>query len=237
TPAWTVWLLRTQMAIVYFFGGIAKIEPDWLRGEPMRTVLARQTDFPIIGRFFRGEWAVYTMSYGGFFFDLFLAPFLLWRRTRVAAFCVAVVFHLINAQLFSIDVFPWLAIALTALFFPPDWPRRALSSFHRGRTFVSTLQAKASSERKQLIILSALIAYVALQILLPLRPFLSPDGSEWLFMQHRFCWRMMLQSQSVQGYFYVTDPNIDATNRVNPLEILTRSQGVRLNWRPDTVVQ
>src|SRR5437660_6300126 len=36
TPAWTVWLLRTQMAIVYFFGGIAKIEPDWLRGEPMR---------------------------------------------------------------------------------------------------------------------------------------------------------------------------------------------------------
>ncbi|PYK30859.1 MAG: vitamin K-dependent gamma-carboxylase, partial [Verrucomicrobia bacterium] len=37
-PAWTLWLLRGQMAVVYFYGGIAKLNPDWLRGEPMRWI-------------------------------------------------------------------------------------------------------------------------------------------------------------------------------------------------------
>jgi len=36
TPVWALSLLAGQMGIVYFFGGIAKINRDWLRGEPMR---------------------------------------------------------------------------------------------------------------------------------------------------------------------------------------------------------
>ena len=70
TPAWTLWLLRAQMAVVYFYGGLAKISPDWLRGEPMRTRMAHNTDFSLFGRFFREEWAVYAVSYGGLLLDL-----------------------------------------------------------------------------------------------------------------------------------------------------------------------
>jgi len=237
TPAWTLWLLRAQMGIVYFYGGIAKIAPDWLRGEPMRVLMAHGTDFPIIGRFFREEWAVYTMSYGSLLFDLLIVPLLLWRRTRVAAFCAAVVFHLINARLFTIGIFPWLAIAATALFFSPDWPRRVLSIFCAGTTSVSTADAKPPSRRKQLVVLSLVATYLAFQILFPLRPFLFPAGSEWTYMQHRFSWRMMLRYQSVQGYFYVTDSNIDSTYRVSPLQFLTPSQGARIYWQPDMVLQ
>ena len=29
-PAWALWLLRFQIGIAYFYGGIAKINPDWL---------------------------------------------------------------------------------------------------------------------------------------------------------------------------------------------------------------
>src|SRR3984893_1669814 len=36
TPAWTLWLLRAQMGVVYFYSGVAKLSPDWLRGEPLR---------------------------------------------------------------------------------------------------------------------------------------------------------------------------------------------------------
>jgi hypothetical protein len=86
TPAWALWLLRAQMAVVYFYGGVAKISPDWLRGEPMRTRMSHATDLPILGRFFREEWAVYAISYGGLLLDLFIVPFLLWRRTRIPAF-------------------------------------------------------------------------------------------------------------------------------------------------------
>jgi hypothetical protein len=38
-----------------------------------------------------------------------------WRRTRIAAFCLVVVFHFLNAQFFTIGIFPWLAITATAL--------------------------------------------------------------------------------------------------------------------------
>ena len=62
-PAWTLWLLRAQVGIPYFFGGVAKLNADWLRGEPMRTWLANSTDFPVIGQFFTQEWCVSIFVY------------------------------------------------------------------------------------------------------------------------------------------------------------------------------
>lgn len=237
-PAWTLWLLRGQMAVVYFYGGVAKINPDWLRGEPMRWVMAQHIDFPIIGRFFTQEWAVYLMSYSALLLDLCIVPFLLWRRTRVAAFCLATLFHLMNARLFSIDVFPWLAIATTTLFLSPDWPRRIVSIFSRATASSPSLSAtELTSPRKQQWVFALVVVYLAIQFLIPLHPFLLSGGSQWALMQHRFCWRMMLQKQSVQGYFYVTDPTTDRTNRVAPHDFLTPMQMARIYWQPDTVLQ
>lgn len=45
-PAWTVWLLRFQVGVPYLFGGLAKINADWLRGEPLREWLPRKADIP-----------------------------------------------------------------------------------------------------------------------------------------------------------------------------------------------
>jgi vitamin K-dependent gamma-carboxylase len=237
-PAWSLWLLRGQMAVVYFYGGIAKLNPDWLRGEPMRWVMAHHRDFPIIGRFFADEWFVYTMSYGALMLDLCIVPFLLWRRTRIFALLIAALFHLMNARLFSIDVFPWLAIVTTTLFLSPNWPRRFISIF-RGDTAAS-LRSEVNerlSARKQQIVFALVTIYLAIQFLIPLHPFLLSRGGQWAFMQHRFCWRMMLQRQSVRGYFYVTDPTTGRTKRVAPRDFLTPLQLVRVYWQPDTVLQ
>src|SRR5690606_37688996 len=70
------------------------------------------------------EAAAYGLSYGGLIFDLAVVPVLLWRLTRPFAFAAAVAFHLTNSQLFHIDIFPWLAIGATTIFFAPDWPIR-----------------------------------------------------------------------------------------------------------------
>src|SRR5947207_3424863 len=139
-PAWTVWVLRAQMACVYFFAGIAKIAPDWLHGEPMRTWLKIHIHFPVFDRFLHEEWAVYSASYLSLIVDVLVAPFLLWRRTRIGAFCVAVAFHLLNNQIFPLDIFPWLAIAATTLFLSPSWPRRLVSFLSRQPSV--TLDAK-----------------------------------------------------------------------------------------------
>jgi hypothetical protein len=134
-PAWSLWLLRFQVGVPYFFGGIAKLNADWLRGEPLRAWLAERTDFPFLGPFFTNETIVWLMTYGSLLIDLFVVFFLLNRRTRVFAYIAALIFHFMNSRLFVIGIFPWMMIATTAIFFEPDWPRRALRDFTEGQPY------------------------------------------------------------------------------------------------------
>lgn len=123
-PSWTLWLLRFQVGVPYFFGGVAKLNGDWLRGEPLREWMARETEFPLLGPWLGEEWAIYGFSYAGLVLDLVAVPALLCRRTRTSAFLVLALFHVCNSRLFTLGVFPWLMIALTTVFLEPDWPRR-----------------------------------------------------------------------------------------------------------------
>ena len=239
-PAWSLWLLRAQMGAVYFFAGVAKIAPDWLHGEPMRTWLtwqAKNIRFPGLDRFLHEEWAVYAASYGSLFADLLIVPFLLWRRTRLAAFCVAVIFHLLNARIFPLDVFPWLAIAATTLFLSPSWPRRIISIFRPSITSPSMEKVDLPAPWKQKFILACVALYIALQVLVPLRHFLYPGGIEWTYMEHRFSWQMMLERHVTQTFFYVTDPNTGREFQVRPREYLDVQQTTHMGWRPDMVRQ
>ncbi|MDB6116349.1 MAG: Vitamin k-dependent gamma-carboxylase, partial [Verrucomicrobiaceae bacterium] len=114
-PAWAMWLLRAQIGIAYFFGGIAKLNADWFQGEPLRAWLTERTDFPVIGQFFHEEWMVYMFVIGGVLLDLLVVPLMLWKPTRLLAFLAATSFHLLNARLFNIGVFPWLMLAATVV--------------------------------------------------------------------------------------------------------------------------
>jgi vitamin K-dependent gamma-carboxylase len=236
-PVWTLWLLRAQMGVVYFFAGVAKISPDWLHGEPMRVWLSNSKQQPMIHRFLSEPWAAYSFSYIALLFDLSIVPFLFWRRTRTAAFCAALVFHLLNAQLFHIEVFPWLAIAATTLFLSPNWPRRVLSMFRKTDAACSAVDQTSPSRRKQSVILTLATIYVAIQVLVPLRHFLYRGGIEWMYAEHRFSWRMLIQTELVRPYFYVTDPNSGKTFQVKPQEYLDLPHAQAMGWRPDMLLQ
>ena len=236
TPAWALWLLRTQMGLVYFFAGIAKLSPDWLQAEPLRIWLP-SFSLPILGQVFQFEWTFYAFSYGALFLDLFAVALLLWRRTRMAFFCVATMFHLFNAYFFYIGIFPYLAIAGTTLFLDPDWPRRALSILGL-KLQPAVLKAEdAPSSFKRMAVLSFAAIYIAIQVLVPLRPFLHRGGVEWVSAEHRFCWRMMLVDEWVQANFYVMDPNSGETFHVLPQDYLLPWQIARMGWHSDLTVE
>jgi vitamin K-dependent gamma-carboxylase len=238
TPQWTLWLLRAQMAFVYFFAGVAKISSDWIHGEPMRVWLYPNRTMPMIGRFFEKDWFVYSLSYAALLFDLCIVPFLFWRRTRAAAFCLALIFHVLNMQLFPpIGLFPWVAIAGTTIFLSSSWPRCILSSFRRRTPPPSRVAATTPLPTKRRVVLLLVTLYIAIQIFLPLRHFLSRGGVEWIHAEHRFSWRMMLLRQAVRSYFYVTDPNSGRTFAVTPKAYLKGWQVEKMGWRPDMVLQ
>ena len=175
-PAWMLWLLRLQIGIPYFYGGIAKLSSDWLRGEPMRAWLAERTDFPIIGPLFTREAVVYAFAYGGLLLDLLAVPMLLWRRTRMLAFILLASFHLMNARLFSIGIFPWMMLAATLVFFPPGVARRVLQALGYRGAKPAEVHAVPSWPRWAL---SLVAAYVVLQLVVPLRHQLYPGNVNW----------------------------------------------------------
>ena len=71
---------------------------------------------------------VYFYSYGGLLLDLLAVPLLLWRRTRLLTFVALILFHINNAYMFSIGIFPWLMIAATTIYFDPAWPKLVWSN-------------------------------------------------------------------------------------------------------------
>jgi len=99
--------------------------------EPMRMWLARRTDFPVIGSLFTEEWMVYVFAYGGLLLDLLAFPLLAFRKTRPWIFLGLLLFHFMNDRLFSIGIFPWFAIGMTTIFFPPDWPQQLYQQVKR----------------------------------------------------------------------------------------------------------
>ena len=49
-PAGALWLLRGQVAAVYVFAGIAKLNADWmLEAQPLRIWLQDHTGLPLVG--------------------------------------------------------------------------------------------------------------------------------------------------------------------------------------------
>ena len=237
-PSWSLWLLRGQLAIVYFYAGIAKLNWDWIDGNPARLWLEDKRFTPIVGQLFEQPETFYLISWCGLAFDLLVVPFLLWRRTRAIAFLACVCFHLLNAWFFNIGIFPWFSIAMTTLFFEPDWPRRFFKRWQRGTPSTSLSERFQPAEaRRQRSVLAFIGIYAGLQILIPFRHWLYPGDVAWTEEGHQFSWRMKLRNKSGEIAFEVTNPATNETWSENPASYLTRWQVRALVRRPELIRQ
>jgi hypothetical protein len=244
-PAWTLWLLRAQVGIPYFYGGLAKLNSDWIYGgEPMRSWLRPLTRVPGGGPIFTADWVVYSFVIGGLMLDLLVVPLLLWRRTRLIGFAAAVVFNLINSAIFDIGIFPWLMLGALLIFFPPDLLRRF------ARAFMSSGEASPGAEQKtivetsncppitasQKLITGLLAAYLAVQIFLPLRHYLYPGDVSWTEEGHNFSWHMKLRTKGGEAVFNVTHPGTGQTWTIKPEDYLKSHQVVKMTTKPELIL-
>ena len=239
--AWVVWALRAQVGMVYVFGGIAKLNPDWLlRGQPMRIWLYNSSDLFLIGPLLREEWVAYAMSWCGAAFDLTIVAWLLWHRSRPLAYAVLVVFHIATWLLFPIGMFPWIMICASLVFFPTDWPHR-LKARVLGRPEPPTASASGGSDRIppswRVYAASALAFVVVLaQLAIPLRHWAYPGNVRWNDDGYRFSWRVMLTEKTGHVRFRVTLPTVGETRLVYPVDYLTPIQTERMAYQPDMIL-
>lgn len=238
-PYWNLFILQFQVVIVYFFGGIAKINPDWLRGEPLRHWLKGNSDLPIIDKFLTSEFGVYFFSYGGLFFDLSIGFLLLYRKTRFPAIAVAVFFHLTNAVLFSIGIFPFLMIASTVLFLEPGAPGKFLNKVKVLKFPKDARQPFQASKFKNSTFPAYIFigVYCSIQLLVPLRHLLYKGNVSWTEEGHKFSWHMKLRSKRGNINFHVKDPATGKRWKVRMKKDLSSRQIRKMQSRPDMIVQ
>lgn len=257
--AWQLWMLKLQMVLVYFFAGVAKLNADWLKGEPMRMWLAeRAYRLPALAAFFNAPWSAYFFSYGGLWLDLSAGFLLLWKPTRVFAIVMISLFHIANHFLFGIGIFPFLALASTVLFIEPESARRFLFVFKESKIAAPSETSDSSepmsnslepapdssaqptlsrsSRKPKQGILICFTVYFALQIFLPLRHWLYGGNVSWTEEGHNFSWHMKLRDK--KGYrprFIVIENGV--ARDVDPTTMLTRRQLGEMNGDPDLVLE
>ncbi|MDX5481140.1 MAG: HTTM domain-containing protein [Hymenobacteraceae bacterium] len=235
-PQWTLWLFRLQIVLVYFYAGIAKIQPDWLAAKSVSIWMSRKTHFYVIGPYLDSEFMIWLISWGGVVFDLLIGFALLWPRTRMVAFWVAFGFHIFNSAVFHVGVFPYFMIAVNVLFFRPD---QIAWWFFRKRVdqeAIARADIRMPMPQRQLAA-NFFWIYLTFQLLFPLRHFFIPGDVNWTEEGHRFSWRMMLRTKSGTTRFWVVDPETKLEHYVHPRSYLTQDQMRELAKHPDMIWQ
>ncbi|MCB0792224.1 MAG: HTTM domain-containing protein [Flavobacteriales bacterium] len=223
-PYWTWIALRAQVVIVYFFGGIAKLNADWLlHQEPMRTVLAETMKGGALADLALSTPVVAFFTYGGVLFDLLIGPLLWWKRTRKYALPFVLLFNLTNHNLFDdIGVFPFFMIAATVLFFDPEeiarWVGgRRKAAARKGRGAAAEAVETVEPRMWWPLVNALLAVYFVFQLFFPLRWLVRSGDPDWHTIAQRFSWRMKISTRlPLQVDFFVRD---DDTGLKRPVQL------------------
>jgi vitamin K-dependent gamma-carboxylase len=244
-PAWCLNLLRFQVALVYVFAGLAKLNADWLvRAEPLRIWLAARSDLLLIGPWLGQAWVAYVASWFGALFDTSIVFFLICKHTRRPAYALLILFHVATWVLFNIGMFPWIMIVSAMLLFPADWPRRWLANLRRRRVDSQPAPSRSPaglageisrgpwSGRPSWLTLFLLGTYAAVQLALPLRPWLVSQPSAWTCAGFNCAWQVMIVEKTGYAEFYALDPSTGRRWKLSLKTYITPRQEVMMAQDP-----
>ena len=241
-PRWCIDAIKLLLGIVYFYAGLAKINSDWLfRAMPLKIWLPSKYDIPLLGDLMQQEWVAYAFSWSGMFYDLFIPFLLLWKRTRLFAFVMVIIFHVMTRVLFPIGMFPFIMIVSALIFFSPkvhhkilqkisDWFRIRKGQFDNNRLlFYKPLKRK--------MLISLVMVFFSIQLLFPWRYLLYPDELFWTEEGFRFSWRVMLMEKAGYAEFKVVDAETGKRFYVNNSDFLTPFQEKQMSFQPDFILE
>jgi len=251
-PRWTVDILKFQVALVYVYAGVAKMQSEWLfRAMPLAIWLPANDTLPLIGVWLRERWVAYAFSWAGMVYDTTIIAWLIYPKTRAIAYVAVIVFHVLTGLMFQIGVFPLVMITLTPVFFSVQFHERCVSALKRlakaeqpQQEQTQDLQARfpAHSSLGQRLVLAALATYVIVQILFPWRWLLYQDRISykqlfWTEEGYRFGWRVMLMEKAGTATFYVKDSSTGKEGEVVNREFLNEHQEKQMAMQPDMLLE
>jgi vitamin K-dependent gamma-carboxylase len=222
---WEVFIFQLIFAIVYFYGGLAKLNPDWLfHFEPVKTMTeAIPPDHPL-AFWLKQDFQIWLETYAGVIFDLAI-PFLLWdKRTRFWSLPPLLFFHLSNSLTFNdIGIFPFIMACATLVYFEPSeipFLKNLLHDHSKGKDKQQTLLTMPNWVQ------SLMVGFFVFQLLFPFRGLFLPNPVNWTMIANRFAWRMKSQSRLVDQFEFTIQDGpqgerlpVEIGNFINPMQI------------------
>lgn len=231
-PNWIRWLIIAQLFIVYTYASIAKLYADWFDFSIIELLMRGKKEYWLIGGLLQEKWIHKIIAVFGIVFDLLVVPALLWKRTRKAAFVCSLFFHLFNSYVFRIGIFPYLSLAFCVFFFDPKTIRNLFLKKKK-----VTVPSEISLVTYHKPMMAAMIGYLIVQALLPLRHHFIQDDVLWTEEGHRLSWRMMLRTRSGHSQFKVVGSKEADTVNVKLRDYLTNKQRRKVGCYPDYIWQ
>lgn len=231
-PRWCALIFIAQMTIVYTFGAVAKLYPDWLDGTFMRIIMEGKSHYAVIGPLLQKPSTHLFLAYGGILFDGLISPLLLWKRTRNLALMASIFFHIFNAIVFQVGIFPFLSLAFILFYYPTKTIHHI---FLKKKPYYTDNEVKIPNHRP--IIVWSFLVYFSIQLALPLRHWFISDNVLWTEEAHRLSWRMMLRSKTGISNFKVLDIQTGVEIPIDLKTYLSQKQIRILGTKPDVIWQ
>ncbi|GAA4276450.1 HTTM domain-containing protein [Aquimarina mytili] len=241
-PKWTIDAIKVLLGIVYFYAGLAKLNSDWIvKAMPLRIWLPSKYDIPLLGELMHQEWVHYVFSYTGAIYDLTIPFLLLYKRTRIFAFVLVIIFHVLTRVLFPIGMFPYIMIVSTLIFFDSRLHHKILELiskvFKINKEFFDTKRLLSFSSKHEKIVISMLSLFLVIQLLLPFRYLLYPGELFWTEEGYRFSWRVMLMEKAGYANFKIVDGKTGKRFYVDNDDFLTSFQQKQMATQPDFILE
>lgn len=231
-PRWCAFLFIAQMFIVYTYGSINKIYPDWLNLNVMKVLMQGKSHYFLVGDILQKTWLQYFLAYGGILFDGLVIPLLLIKKTRKLAFFASIFFHLFNSFIFQVGIFPYLSLAFILFFYPQETIHRL---FLKKKPFYDKAEVIVPKFANLFKVL--LIAYFTIQIALPIRHHFIKGDVFWTEEGHRLSWRMMLRTKYGFANYKVVDQETGETENIRLKNYLSEKQIRSASTKPDVIWQ
>lgn len=236
-PYWQLFLLKSQLLIVFLIGGINKINYDWLfKFQPMKHILEAKAELNGYDWLLNNGFYVF-FSWGGMLFDLLIGFALWFPKTRKIGVIVFLSFNLINYWLFhdigEIGFFPFLLMACMVIYFNSEKIASKLKWLVPIKK--EAKEAKIQIGKTSKFVIYAVSIYLLIQILLPFRHVLYDDYVDWTGQGQRFSWRMKIMYKEVDMHWYLVQEGDSIKNEVNVGSFLSDKQYTNLMYYPDFI--
>lgn len=236
---WHINIFKVQLTLVYFFAGLAKVNPDWLyRAQPMATWLPGKYQLPVLGQWMHLKETAFLFSWAGCIYDLTIWLFLWIKKTRGLAYVLVLVFHFLTAILFPrIGMFPYIMVTTTIIFFSTQWHQKILSYLPFSSRFETGDLGSYKRPKWELLISSSLFIYFIIQLYLPLRHLQYSGNLFWHEKGYRFSWRVMLMEKNGYTSIIIKDTVKNVQKEVRQEDYLTPFQQQQMRSQPDMILQ